>query len=110
MPNGKFTVQASNLRPFRNKSTLYGFVDLTIVELSLTLHGCLIHQTSLGNRRVDFPGMARLTPEGETMKRDNGKPVFYVTAAFTRPEVRDAFSARAIEQVLALNPDIFGGD
>lgn len=107
MPNEKFTVQASNLKPFRNHSTLYGFVDLTIVELGLTLHGCLIHQTSLGNRRIDFPGMPLLI-EGETRKLANGKPQYVITTSFTRPEVRDAFSARAIEQVLKLNPDIFG--
>jgi hypothetical protein len=108
MPNGKFNIRASNVRPFRNNSTLYGYVDLTIVELGLTFHGCLIHQTSTGSRRIDFPGMPLLTPEGETRKRDNGKPMYVATAAWTRPEVRDAFVARALEQVLALNPDIFG--
>jgi hypothetical protein len=109
MPNGKFTIQASNVRPFRNQATLYGYVDLTIVELGLTFYGCLIHQTSLGNRRIDFPGMPLLTPEGETRKKDNGKPMYIATAAWGRQEVRDAFVDRAIEAVLKLNPDIFGG-
>jgi hypothetical protein len=52
--------------------------------------------------------MPLLTPEGETRKRENGKPLYVATASWVRPEVRDAFSARAIERVLELNPDIFG--
>ena len=108
MPNGKFTIKASNVQPYRNQLSLYGTVDLTIVELGLTFHGCLIHQTSLGNRRIDFPGMPLLTPDGETRKKDNGKPQYVITTSFDRPEVRDAFVARALVAVLKLKPDIFG--
>jgi hypothetical protein len=87
-------------------NTLFGFADLLVPELHLRIREATVHE-SRGKRWIGLPAKPQVTREGHVRRDDRGKTAYAPVLEFTDKPPRDAFSARAIEALVAAFPDAF---
>ena len=104
-PAKNLTVQIDGFRAHRSGS-LVGFVDITIIELSLRIRDATVHQKN-ESRWISMPARAQITSDGTVRRNDQGKIAYTPVLEFTRRRTREAFSARAIEALLDRFPAAF---
>jgi len=104
-PAKKLTVQIDGFRAHRSGS-LVGFVDITIIELSLRIRDATVHQKN-ESRWISMPARAQITSDGTVRRNDQGTIAYTPVLEFTRRRTREAFSARAIEALLDRFPAAF---
>jgi hypothetical protein len=98
---GKLTVTCTDFRPMR-RNTLCGFAKVRINEMHLVIHDVAIHRKG-DSRWAQLPAKPQITKDGKTVVRD-GKTQYATILEFDSRDVRDAFSHRVIEAVLAFGP------
>jgi hypothetical protein len=101
----KLSVEIENFRSLRS-NTLYGFVDVRVVELHLLIHDLSIHQKA-GKRWANLPAKPLITREGTVRRDDHGKVAYVPILEFTDRPTRDAFSDRVIAALLEFAPAAF---
>jgi hypothetical protein len=104
-PPRKLSIEVQGFRAHRS-GTLCGFATLFIRELSLRIIDCPVHQKN-ESRWVGLPGKPQLDRDGNVRRDERGKALYSAVMEITRREVRDAFSARAIEALLERFPLAF---
>jgi hypothetical protein len=101
----KFTVRVDQFTAHR-ANTLVGFVTITIPELHLRVTDLTVHQKNEA-RWVGLPGKPQLTREGQLRRDGRGRIAYSSVIEFTDSKTRQAFSARVIEALTEVFPDVF---
>jgi hypothetical protein len=97
----KLTVVCQDWKPLK-RNTLLGFARIHVVEMDLVVHDVAVHEGH-GKRWAQLPSRPWVKGN-EVVTDDNGKIQYSPLLEFPRKEVRDAFSQRVIEAVLAAYP------
>jgi hypothetical protein len=103
--SGKFSIEVEKFTR-RRSNTLFGFVDLVIPEPRLRIREATIHE-SHGRRWIGLPAKPQIDRDGAARRDARGKVAYTAVLQFTDREVGDAFSARALEALLARYPRAF---
>jgi hypothetical protein len=98
----KLTVVCQDWKPLK-RNTLLGFARIHVVEMDLVVHDVAVHE-SHGKRWAQLPSRPWVKGN-EVVTDDNGKIQYSPLLECPRKEVRDAFSQRVIEAVLAAYPN-----
>ena len=101
----KFTVKVENFKPLRS-NTLFGFATIVLPELHLRILDATVHE-SHGKRWIGLPAKPQIDRDGAARRDARGKVAYTAVLQFTDREVGDAFSARALEALLARYPRAF---
>lgn len=104
---GKLTVTCSEFRAIR-QNTLRGFARISIREMRLSIYDVSLHQKG-ANRWAQLPSKPQVR-DGVLVKDPAGKVQYTPVMEFTGREVREAFSARVVEAVLAIEPHAFDAE
>jgi hypothetical protein len=100
----KHAIVCTAWRAYR-RNTLYGFADIKIAALRLTIRDITVHQQS-GSRWAQLPAKPQLR-NGQLHRDEAGKLVYATLLEFDSREVRDAFSRAVVEALLDLAPEAF---
>jgi hypothetical protein len=103
-PMSKMTIRCAAFRAW-HRNTLFGFAELKIVELDLTIKDVAIHEKN-GMRWAQPPAKPQIK-DGVVVKDDAGKAQYVNIFEFGSRAVRDAFSAAAVRAVLEHEPKAF---
>jgi hypothetical protein len=101
----KLSIRIKAFKPHRS-NTLHGFVDLVVPEMHLQILGATAH-ASHGKRWIGLPSKPQLNADGCALRDERGKIVYAPVVLFDDKATSDAFSARAIEALLATHPHAF---
>jgi hypothetical protein len=102
----KMTLTCESFKPLR-RNTLYGFAEILIGELRLTVKDVAIHEKN-GRSWAQLPSKPLISKDGVALKDETTGKVRYVPIMqFTGREVADAFSEAVIKAVLEVSPDAF---
>jgi hypothetical protein len=101
------TIRCESFKPYR-RNTLYGFCEIIIAELQLHIKDVALHQKG-SSRWAQLPAKPQIK-DGVIVKDDAGKAQYIAIMEFSGRDVRDAFSAAAINAVLERAPNAFDDD
>ena len=101
----KLSVRVENFKPLRS-NTLFGFADIVVPEMHMRIREATIHE-SHGKRWIGLPAKPQVTRDGQVRRDDRGKTAYAPVLEFIDKPTRDAFSARAIEALVAAFPNAF---
>jgi hypothetical protein len=101
----KLSIRVLAFKPLRS-NTLFGFVDLVIPDISLEIYEATVHQSG-GRRWIGLPAKPQIDRDGRVRRDDRGKVLYTPVLRLCDNIVRDAFSERVIEALIAGFPHAF---
>ena len=102
----KLTVRVENFKRLRS-NTLFGFAEPLSPPSCTCASAKPLSTSSRGKRWIGLPAKPQVTREGHVRRDDRAKTAYAPVLEFTDKPTRDAFSARAIEALVAAFLDAF---